>query len=240
MKTDVFHKIATIPSAVPGRYQAVALQSTAGANLSFLRDRILYHPDELASDEQHPAVYEMLNRIASRVPPGARGLIYTPWLFGERSPVDDPCLRAGLINLSLEHTREDIFRAFLEGVALNTRWMLEPFARLVGRDLGTVTAVGGGAQSDVWCQIIADVIGRPVRQLTTPMQANAMGAAFIAGVGIQALGFGDLAALRRVRTVYEPDSALRRLYDDKFQTFKEVRTRLAPLYRRLNTKTAVA
>jgi xylulokinase len=125
-------------------------------------------------------------------------------------------------------------------VALNTRWMLEPFARLVGRDLGTVTAVGGGAQSDVWCQIIADVIGRPVRQLTTPMQANAMGAAFIAGVGIQALGFGDLAALRRVRTVYEPDSALRRLYDDKFQTFKEVRTRLAPLYRRLNTKTAVA
>ena len=240
MKTDVFHKIATIPSAVPGRYQAVALQSTAGANLSFLRDRILYHPDELASDEQHPAVYEMLNRIASRVPAGARGLIYTPWLLGERTPVDDPCLRAGLLNMSLEHSREDIFRAFLEGVALNTRWMLEPFARLVGRDLGTVTAVGGGAQSDVWCQIIADVIGRPVRQLTTPMQANAMGAAFIAGVGIQALGFGDLAALRRVRTVYEPDSALRRLYDDKFQTFKEVRTRLAPLYRRLNTKTAVA
>ncbi|MDR3367553.1 FGGY-family carbohydrate kinase [Rhodoferax sp.] len=235
MKTDVRHKIAAIPGAVDGRYLAMALQSTAGANLSFLRDRILYHPDELASDEEHPAVYEVLNQIAARVPPGARGLIYTPWLLGERTPVDDPCLRAGLLNMSLEHSREDIFRAFLEGVALNTRWMLEPFARLLGRDAGIITAVGGGAQSDVWCQIMADVTGQPIRQLAAPIQANAIGAAFIAGVGMGALRFADLGHLRQARHTYEPSSALRRLYDDKFETFKEVRTRLAPLYRRVNS-----
>lgn len=234
MKTDVFRKIAAVPCAVDGRYLAMALQSTAGANLSFLRDRILYHPDELASDEEHPAVYEVLNRIAARVPPGARGLIYTPWLFGERTPVDDPLLRASLINLSLEHTREDIFRAFLEGVALNTRWMLEPFVRLLGRDAGTITAVGGGAQSDVWCQIIADVTGHAIRQLESPIQTNAIGAAFIAAVGIGALGFGDLTALRRERRVYEPTAALRGLYGDKFASFKEIRVRLAPLFHRLN------
>ena len=238
MKTDVRHKIAAIPSAVDGRYLAMALQSTAGANLSFLRDRILYHPDELASDEEHPAVYEVLNRIAARVPPGARGLIYTPWLLGERTPVDDPRLRAGLLNMSLEHTREDIFRAFLEGVALNTRWMLEPFARLLGRDAGTINAVGGGAQSDVWCQIIADVTGQPVRQLQSPIQTNAIGATFIAGVGLGAYAFADLAHLRRERAVYEPRSALRRLYGDQFETFKEVRTRLAPLYHRINAPRA--
>jgi xylulokinase len=234
MKTDIRHKIATLPCAIDGHYLATAVQSTAGANLSFLRDRILYHTDELASDEEHPAVYEMLNRIAARVPPGARGLVYTPWLMGERTPVDDPSLRAGLINLSLEHTREDIFRAFLEGVALNTRWMLEPFARLIGRDAGAIAAVGGGAQSDVWCQIIADVTGRPIRQLADPIQANAIGAAFIAGVGVGALRFADLNGLRRARGTYEPDPALRRLYDDQFETFKEVRSRLAPLYHRLN------
>jgi len=234
MKTDIRHKIAAVPCAVDGRYLAVALQSTAGANLSFLRDRILYHPDELASDEEHPEVYEILNRIAARVPPGARGLIYTPWLSGERTPVDDPSLRAGLFNMSLEHSREDIFRAFLEGVALNTRWMMEPFGRLLGRESGAITAVGGGAQSDVWCQIIADICGRPIRQLASPIQANAIGAAFIAGVGIGALRFNDLSSLRHVRRTYEPDATLRRLYDDKFETFKEVRTRLAPLYRRLN------
>ena len=239
MKTDVRHKIAAVPCAIDGRYLAIALQSTAGANLSFLRDRILYHPDELASDEEHPAVYDVMNRIAARVPPGARGLIYTPWLLGERTPVDDPYLRAGLINLSLEHSREDIFRAFLEGVALNTRWMLEPFARLLGRDAGTINAVGGGAQSDVWCQIMADVTGQPIRQLASPIQANAIGAAFIAAVGIGALGFGDVTALRRVRTTYEPTTALRRLYSDKFESFKEVRTRLAPFYRRLNSRQEV-
>jgi xylulokinase len=238
MKTDVRHKVAAVPCAVDGRYLAMALQSTAGANLSFLRDRILYHPDELASDEEHPAVYDVLNTIAARVPPGARGLLYTPWLLGERTPVDDPRLRAGLINLSLEHTREDIFRAFLEGVALNTRWMLEPFARLLGRDPGTITAVGGGAQSDVWCQIMADVTGQPIRQLASPIQANAIGAAFIAAVGIGAFGFEDLGALRQARRTYEPARALRRLYGDKFEAFKEVRTRLAPLYHRLNAPQA--
>ena len=240
MKTDVRHKIAAVPCAVDGRYLAMALQSTAGANLSFLRDRILYHPDELASDEEHPAVYEMLNKIAARVPPGARGLIYTPWLLGERTPVDDPRLRAGLLNMSLEHSREDIFRAFLEGVALNTRWMLEPFARFLRRDVGTITAVGGGAQSDVWCQIMADITGQPIRQLENPIQTNAVGATFIAAVGVGALKFSDLAQLRRTRQTYEPSRALRRLYSDKFETFKEVRTRLAPLYHRINAPQGAA
>ncbi|WAC71765.1 FGGY-family carbohydrate kinase [Roseateles sp. SL47] len=234
MRTDVRHKIAAVPCAVRHRYLALALQSTAGANLSFLRDRILFHPDELASDEEHPAVYEVLNRIAARVPPGSRGLIYTPWLFGERTPVDDPLLRAGLINLSLEHSREDIFRAFLEGVALNTRWMMEPFARLLGRSTGTMAAVGGGAQSDVWCQILADVTGQPIRQLAQPIQANAIGAAFLAAIGIGQLKLEDLPELRRTRRLYEPAAALSRLYADKFETFKEIRYRLAPLYHRLN------
>lgn len=240
MKTDVRHKIAAIPCAIDGRYLAMALQSTAGANLSFLRDRILYHPDELASDEEHPAVYEMLSKIAARVPPGARGLIYTPWLLGERTPVDDPLLRAGLFNMSLEHTREDIFRAFLEGVALNTRWMLEPFARLLGRNAGTITAVGGGAQSDVWCQILADVTGQPIRQVDNPIQTNVIGTTFIAAVGIGALTITDLGHLRRAHAIYEPSSALRRQYSDQFETFKEVRTRLAPLYHRLNAPQGTA
>jgi xylulokinase len=233
-KTDVFRKIATVPCAVDGRYLAMALQSTAGANLSFLRDRILFHPDELLSDEERPDVYEVLNTIAARVPAGSRGLIYMPWLFGERTPVDDPSLRAGLVNLSLAHTREDIIRAFMEGVALNTRWMMEPFASMLGRDPGPIAAVGGGAQSELWCQIMADVTGRPIRQMQNPIQSNAIGAAFIAGVGTGALRFQDLPALQRERRVYEPAAGLRHLYDDSFAVFKELRRKLAPIYRQLN------
>lgn len=234
MKTDVFNRIASVPCAVEGRYLAVALQTAAGANLSFLRDRVLYHPDELLSKEEQPDVYALLDVIASRVPAGARGLIYSPWLFGERTPVDDPTLRASLINLSLEHTREDIIRAFLEGVALNTRWMLEPFARFVGPKAEAITAVGGGAQSDVWCQIMADVTGYPILQPKNPIQANAIGSTFIAGIAIGALTISDLPSLQQPRRIYEPKAAHRRVYDEHFEAFKEIRQRLSPLYRRLN------
>jgi xylulokinase len=234
MKTDVLNKIAAVPCAVKGRYLAVALQTAAGANLSFLRDHILFHPDELLGDQQQPDVYEVLNQIAARVPAGAKGLIYMPWLFGERTPVDDPSLRAGLVNLSLGHTREDIIRAFMEGVALNTRWMMEPYTRFLGRAPSAIAVVGGGAQSDLWCQIIADVTGQPIRQLANPIQANAIGAAYIAGVGTGALHFADLPALQRERRLYEPDASHRALYDDRFAMFKELHRLMAPIYRRLN------
>lgn len=234
MKTDIRSKIATVPCAVEGRYLATAIQTTAGANLSFLRDRILFHPDELLSDEERPDVYHVLNKIAARVPAGANGLIYMPWLFGERAPVDNPHLRAGLVNLKLSHTREDIIRAFMEGVALNTRWMMEPFGKLLGRELGTIAAVGGGAQSDLWCQIIADVSGQPIRQLANPIQANAIGAAFIAGVGLGVLRFSDLPSLQRHRQIYEPSSGLRNMYEERFAVFKELHKTLAPIYLRLN------
>ncbi len=233
-KTDLRNKIASVPCAIRGRYLATAIQSAGGANLAFLRDRILFHSDELTADEQRPCFYRTLGRIAERVPAGARGLIYTPWLFGERTPVDDTSLRAGLFNLSLEHTREDIIRAFLEGVALNTRWMLEPFARFIGKLPAGITMVGGGAQSDLWCQVMADVTGCAIRQPEAPIQANALGAAFIAAAGIGALSFQEAAAFVRVRRVYEPNEAHRTVYAERFATFREIHRRLGPLYRRLN------
>jgi xylulokinase len=239
-KSSVRHHIAAVPSAVTGRYLALAMQSAAGANLSFLRDKILYHPDELLSDEQKPDVYALLDRIAARVPPGARGLIYTPWLCGERSPVDDPSLRAGLFNLKLEHSREDIIRAFMEGVALNTRWMLEPFSRFLGQSSEVMVATGGGAQSDVWCQIMADVTGHVIQQPHNPIQTNARGAGFIAAVALGKLSFQDLPTLQRAHRMYEPSTQTHALYEDRFATFKEVRKRLAPLYRRLNPSQEIA
>jgi xylulokinase len=235
MKTDIRHKIASVPCAISDRYLAFAMQSAAGANLSFLRDRILFHRDELWSNEQRPDVYRLLDQIAERVPPGARGLLYTPWLFGERTPVDDTFLRAGLLNLSLEHSREDVIRAFLEGVALNTRWMFEPFSDFLGRQPQNITAVGGGAQSDVWCQILADVTGCTIRQPEDAIQANAIGAGFIGGVGIGALNFADLPTLQRTHRIYEPRAAQRGLYDQKFAQFRQVQRSLAPLYLKMNS-----
>ena len=92
-------------------------------------------------------------------------------------------LRAGLYNLSLNNTREDIIRAFLEGIAFNTRWLLTPVEKFLGRKVNAINIVGGGAQSDVWCQIFADVMNVEIKQVEDPIYANARGAAWIGGGG---------------------------------------------------------
>jgi xylulokinase len=237
-KTNVFTQIASVPCAINGRYMAVALQSSAGSNLSFLFDQILFHQDEFGT-ERPPYVYSIMERMAASVPPGSRGLLYTPWIFGERSPVDDPSLRAGLLNVSLQHSREDMVRAFLEGVALNTRWMVMPFSRFLGKPLDQITVAGGGAASDVWCQIFADILGISIRQMESPIQANALGAALIGYVGIGALTYDDIPDLTHIRHIYLPDSGKKAVYDELFETFKLAYRRLAPLYRRLNLRRTV-
>ncbi len=236
-KTYISALIASVPCAVPSKYLMVAMQTSAGNNLSFLKEKVLYHQDELLRDENLPDVYKIFDRIAARVPAGSDGLIYTPWLFGERCPVDDRTLRAGLFNLSLDQSRETIIRAFFEGVALNTRWMVQPVERFLEGKLQQLTILGGGAASDVWCQIFADVLGMPIRQLAEPMQANAIGAAYIAFVGLGLLDFETAAAQTRYRADYQPDAGNRAVYNASFDTFTELHRRLSPLYRRLNNGT---
>ena len=232
-KTDIATQIASIPCALPGKYLMVAMQTSAGNNLSFLKEKVLYHRDELLGEAQVPDIYKVLDRIAGSVPAGADGLIYTPWLFGERCPVEDRSLRAGLFNLSIDHSRETIIRAFFEGVALNTRWMVKPVEKFTGRPLRRLTMLGGGAASDVWCQIFADALHVPIRQLDEPMQGNALGAATIARVGLGLTDFAAAAERTRIRATYDPNPSTRAVYDRRFDTFTELHRRLAPLYRSL-------
>ncbi len=184
--------------------------------------------------EARPDVYRILDEVAAGVPAGARGLLYLPWLMGERSPVDDANLRAGLLNLSLEHAREDMVRAFLEGVALNTRWMMEAVEGFLGAPAREITLVGGGGQSDVWSQIFADILGITVHQPHQPIQANARGAAFLAGVGIGAMNFSDIPARVALRRSFEPSSSNRQRYADSYATFRAAHKALAPFYAKLH------
>ena len=233
-KTDIFTGIASVPCAVPGRWLLTALQATAGGNLTFLRDNVLYHHDELLTEERLPDVFKIFDRMAAHVPPGSNGVIYTPWIYGERAPVDDRTLRAGLYNLSLDNTREDIVRAFLEGVALNTRWLMKPVEKFLGRPVTALNLVGGGGQSAVWCQIFADTLGVEVRQVRDPIQANARGAAWIAAVGLGEIEFRDVPGLVGIEEVYLPRATAHAVYDERFAAFLEIHKRLRSLYRRLN------
>jgi len=233
-KTDVLASLASVPCAVPHRYLLTALQATAGGNLTFLRDNILYHKDELLAEGSVPDVFKVLDRIAASVPAGSNGVIYTPWIWGERAPVDDRALRAGLYNLSLHNTRADIIRAFFEGVALNTRWLLGPFERFTGRKVQRIHLVGGGGNSDVWCQIFADVLNVEICQVRDPVQANARGAAWIAAVGLGEIGFSDVPGLVEFRQTYSPTPGHRELYDERFAIFTQIYRQMRDIYHRLN------
>jgi len=233
-KTDIASSLASIPCAVPGRYLLTALQATAGGNLTFLRDNIIYHKDELLQEADVPDIFKVLDQIADRVPAGSNGVMYTPWIWGERAPVDDRTLRAGLYNLSLNNTREDIIRAFLEGIAFNTRWLLSPVEKFLGCKVNSINIVGGGAQSDVWCQIFADVMNVEIKQVADPIYANARGAAWIAAVGLGEIKFSDISQLVQFKQTYKPQSQNRTLYDEKFDIFKLIYKQMKDIHHRLN------
>lgn len=233
-KTNVFTQIASVPCAVPSKYLMMAMQSSGAANIAFLKDRIVFHKDGLIDAEPSADTYQVLDEIAARMPAGADGAMYLPWLFGERSPVDDPSLRAGIFNLSIEHNRETLVRAVFEGVALNTRWMMKPVTRFLGRRPEEITMIGGGAMSKAWCQTFADVLDVRIRQPHDPVKANARGAAFIGAVGLGLMRFDEVPQFVAIQRTYEPNRSNRQLYDDRFGVFIELHRRLAPLYKRLN------
>lgn len=233
-KTDITSSLASVPCAIPGKFLMIIMQTTAGGNLNFLRDKILYHKDELLQEEHVPDVYRVMDRIAERVPAGSRGVIYAPWIYGERSPVEDRYVRASIFNVSLENNREDLIRAFFEGVALNTRWMLEPAEKFLGRKLDALNIVGGGAKSAVWCQIFADVMNLTIRQAKDPIQVNARGAAFIAAEALGLLKFSDLQKQVEFETVYTPNPANRAIYDKIYTEFVNYYQKTKDIYKRLN------
>jgi xylulokinase len=233
-KTDMSTFMASVPCAIPDKYLMIVLQTTAGGNLNFLRDKILFHKDELQLGLQPEGLFQTFDRIAEKVPAGSNGLLYMPWIYGERSPIDDRNARAALFNISLENTREDIIRAFMEGVAFNNRWLLGPAEKFMGRKITQLNFVGGGAKSTVWSQILADVMNVNIRQVSDPIQANARGAAFIAAVGLGFLAFKDIPEKVEIKATFKPNPANRAIYDKLFAEFTRFYRQNKASYSRLN------
>ena len=233
-KTDIFHNMGTIPSAIPGKYLFANEQEIAGGALSFLRDKILYHKDELLIEEAVPNIYKIFDKIVESTPPGANNMIFTPWLIGERCPVDDHTIRGGIYNMSLEMTREHLIRAIFEGVAYNSRWICQFVEKNIKRPFEAINLIGGGANSDVWCQIYADVLNRPIRQVENPIEANAKGAAFIASVGLGFINWDDIPKLTKYSNTYKPNPENRKVYDKLFKEFTQIYKNNKDMYKRLN------
>jgi len=227
-KTDLIHSIASLPAAVPSRWIVANEQETAGKAVDWFAN-ILY-PDRPLDED----LYAELTAIAAAVPPGSNGVIFTPWLYGERTPVEDANLRAGFFNQSLDTGRPEMIRAVLEGVAYNTRWLLETVERFTKRRLDHIAMVGGGAQSELWAQIHADVLDRVIVRRADPIWVNVRGAGMLGHAALGAVSWADIEACVPTASTHEPNPANRAVYDDGYATFRSIHKANRGIYRHLN------
>jgi xylulokinase len=157
----------------------------------------------------------------AQVPPGSEGVLFLPYLIGERSPWWNPQARGAFVGLSMNHSRATLARAALEGVAFNLRLILDALESQ-GAALPAIRVIGGGAQSPVWQQILADVFARPIHLLDLQGEASSWGAAVAGGIGVGVYADWNIAQARaEVKTVIDPIAANVALYADRLAVFTE-------------------
>jgi xylulokinase len=220
--------IVSIQSADPNKLMLIAETETAGACLKWAAK-------ELYCADADSATYQRMDGEVAGTAPGAGGLIFTPWMYGERCPVADETVRASFINLGSNHTRPQMARAIYEGVAYNMRWILEDIAELYGFRPNPLRVIGGGARGLPWLRIIADVTGRTLESVPSPQEASAVGAALIAAVGLGTYpNIESIKSLVPAGHVVKPDAAPRATYDELYAAYRQVYHSLRGLYRTLN------
>jgi xylulokinase len=233
-RVDPLHTMTSLPSGIPGKYLLANEQESAGACLTHLIENVLYPDDGLSVVNAPDDVLTRLNELAASVPPGSNGVLYLPWLNGEKTPVDDHYLRAGWLNVGLTSTRADIVRSVFEGVAFNTRWMHKYTEKFAKQRFDSIAFVGGGAISELWSQILADVLDREIRPVVEPRLANARGAGFIAAVALGHLSWDDIPSKVQHAGTFTPDPANRAVYDRQFGVFEGFAKKTKGLFARLN------
>jgi len=216
-------RVHTFCHAVPGRWHVMGVTQGAGLSLRWFRDQF----DSGVDDGRDP--YERITEDAARVPPGANGLLWTPYLMGERTPHLDPHARAALVGLTASHTRAHVVRAILEGVAFSLRDSFEIFKEM-NVPVEEIRLGGGGARSKLWRQIQADVYGRAVKTGEAD-EGAAYGAAMLAGVGAQAWSSVDAAcdSVVRIKTKAEPNPEAVRALEQQYGIFRRLYPALRPL-----------
>ncbi len=244
-KTDVLHSIAT----VPGLDQHMPLVGnnleTGASALAWLREQVISPHDGLAgggsgigAEGAAPTAaeptYAELCSLAETAPPGSGGLIFAPWLAGERTPVEDKNLRGTWLGLSLRTDRAAMIRSVLEGVALNVNWMMTYYRKFLNRPVPSLRVLGGGAQSDLWTQILADVLNMPVERVKDPMHAQLRGVALMSHIARGRYTLQAAAGHVELDATFRPNPTDRGTYDALNDEYHRLYGTLKGTYRRLS------
>jgi xylulokinase len=229
---DTARFIVTMPSALDDRYYVVAEGGLGGKLVELALDEIVGAGSGRGPD---PAHFDEVMALAAASAPGAGGVLFLPWVFGSLSPALDQRHRGALLGLSISTSRGDLARAVLEGISLQMRWLTDEVEAALATSFDRIRFVGGGATSDVWSAITADVIGRPIDQVADPRHAVSRGAALIAFVSTGRLTLDELPELVPIRRRYEPDPDLAPLYDERLDVMRGLHAVLAEPVSRLTT-----
>ncbi len=226
---DPDYKTFTFGHVVPGMVMPTGTMQAAGASYQWTRDQLAAGEIQ-AAESLKVSPYELMNLQAAKSPVGARGLLFLPYLLGERSPRWNPRARGAFIGLTIRHTRADMMRAVLEGITMNLRVILDAF-RAQGAQIEAMRLIGGGAQGRFWNQLMADLYGLPVHRLTILEEATSMGAALTGGVGVGLYPDFSLGErMNPVAEVIEPDPAAQAAYEQRYPIFEAAYQALVPVY----------
>jgi xylulokinase len=210
-------------------FMPTGTMQAAGASYQWTRDRLC--PVEVQTAETLGiSSYELMNLEAGNSPVGANGLIFLPYLLGERSPRWNPRARGAFLGLTIRHTRADMIRAVLEGVTMNLRVILDAF-QAQGAQIQAMRLIGGGASGRFWNQMMANVYGMPVHRLAILEEATSMGAALTGGVGVGLYSdFSMIETMNQVNETIMPVPAAQAAYEGIYPIFEAAYQALVPIY----------
>jgi xylulokinase len=215
--------------ALPNRWHLMGVMLSAAGSFRWFRDA-LGQPEMAEARATNTDVYDLLTAEAASAPAGSEGLIFLPYLTGERTPYPDPDARGVYFGLTLRHHKPHLIRAVLEGVAYGLRDSLE-LMRALGVKIDQVRASGGGARSPLWREILADVFDSEIA-LVNVTEGAAYGAALLAGVGAGVYASVDEACARVIRVTdrVEP-SENAAIYADYYPIYRALYPSLAPQFK---------
>ena len=241
---DAVHSIAATMGVLKGRFNYFAEMETAGKCFEWVKEHLaldeigiyLQKKDVAESKEtEYESLYDYLSDTIKKIPAGSNGVIFTPWLHGNRCPFEDSKASGIFFNINIGTGKTQMIRAVLEGICFHLRWMLET-QDLKVKTSDTIRFVGGGALSEVTCQILADITDRTIETVEHAQDVGAMGAAMLVGIGCGIIPSIDkVKNYVRVKKVFTPDFENKAAYDKNFKVFKEIYATNKKLFREINS-----
>ena len=240
---DINAMITGVLSAKHGYFNYYAELETAGKCFEWVKDHLaldevgVYLDQKMITDAEskYLSLYDYLSTEVGKVPPGANGVIFTPWLHGNRCPFEDSKAGGMFFNIRIDNGKRDMIRAVLEGICYHLRWLLECVEKKV-KTSDIIRFVGGGALSPLTAQMLADITGRTVETVNNTQEVGAIGAALVVAAGIKGEDVLELSRrLVKANCAYVPNPENKEAYERNFRVFKNLYKSNAANYKLLNS-----